>query len=467
MSNKSSHLVRALVHSVIVASSAVATSAAFADPSTEFPTYLVGPQPNGSYVMSTGQVITPAGKVTILGSPVRAKAVALNPANPNNAAVLLMGASSAVDVIDLSTGAVLQKYTPFSDTHGSFTGISYSSDGKQLLFSQDDSYLAVANVDPKTGLLSDSQHLKVAPSQAFINCTGITLGLPSAPVTTLCGNFYNGNNYTSNPAGVAVSPDSKTGYVVLNQNNTLQPVDLTVNPVVAKGTQIRVGNAPNSVVLHGKYAYVSNEGGRVATPSDFTNSSSGTPIVASPESGTAITGTISVVNTTNGEVVATIDTGGRHPTAMAIAGDRLFVTNTDSDNIGVIDLDTNRLERTIKVSLPLLGDNFDDRFDWFGGDDDRRARTPFGAQPTGIAVVGSIAYVTLFTANAIAVVDLSGGAERPILGLIPTASTPSTIAYDTIAANSSSPTTRDSAPGAQRRPHTASRDSTRTRTLAR
>jgi YVTN family beta-propeller protein len=431
MSSKSSHIVRCLVHSIVAATSAAATSAAFADPSTQFPTYTVGQQPNGSFVMSTGQIVTPAGKVTILGSPVRAKAVALSPTNPNSAAILLMGASSAVDVVDLGTGAVLQNYTPFNDKSGAITGITYSPDGKHLLFSQDDSYLAVANVDPKTGLLSDSQHLKVAPSQAFINCAGITLGLPSAPVTTLCGNFYNGNNYTSNPAGVAVSSDSKTAYVVLNQNNTLQAVDLTVNPVVAKGTQVRVGNAPNSVVLHGKYAYVSNEGGRVAQSSDFTNSSSGTPIVASRESGTAITGTISVVDTTNGQVVATIDTGGRHPTGMTIAGDRLFVTNTGSDNIGVIDLDTNRLERTVKVSLPLLGEGSDERFDWFGGDDDdKHVRTPFGAQPTGIAIVGSVAYVTLYTANAIAVVDLSGGADHPILGLIPTASTPSTIAFD-------------------------------------
>ncbi len=428
MSSKSSYLVRCLVRSVIAATSAAAASAAFADPSAEFPTYTVGPQANGSYVMSTGQIVAPAGHVTILGSPVRAKQVVLNPTNPNTAAILLMGASSAVDVIDLSTGNVLQNYTPFKDKHGSFTGISYSPDGKYLLFSQDDSYLAIASVDPKTGLLSDYQHLNVPPSQAFINCSGITVGLPSNPVTTVCGNFYNGNDYTSNPAGVAVSADSKTAYVVLNQNNTLQPVDLTVNPVVPKGTQIRVGNAPNSVILNGKYAYISNEGGRIATSSDFTNISSGTPIVASRESGTAITGTISVVDTTTGQLVANVETGGRHPTGMTIANGRLFVTNTGSDNIGVIDLATNRLERTIQIKLPLPGEGWDS----FGfGDDERHEGKPFGAQPTSIAVVGSVAYVTLYTANAVAVMDLSGGAWwNPILGLIPTASTPSTVVYD-------------------------------------
>lgn len=189
-------------------------------------------------------------------------------------------------------------------------------------------------MDPKAGLLSDAQQLKLAPSQAYINCSGITVGLPKDPVTTICGNFYNGNDYTSNPAGVAVAADSKTAYVILNQNNTLQAVDLTQSPAVAKGTQVRVGNAPNSVVLWGKYAYVSNEGGRVATASDFTNTSSGTPIVASHVNGSAVTGTVSV------------------------------------------------------------------------------------------------AYVTLYTANAVAIVDLSGGAEHAVLGLVPTASTPCSIVVD-------------------------------------
>ncbi len=419
MPSKASYLIRSLVHTTLAAAAA---SAAMADPSVRFPTYTVGPQPDGSYVMSTTQIITPAGKVIDLGSPVRAKAVALNPSN-NTAAVLLMGASSAVDVIDTQTGAILQSYSPFGDSSGSFTGITYSPDGKSLLFSQDDSFLAIANVDPKTGLLSDSQQLKVPPSQAFINCNGITVGLKSDPVTTLCGNFYNGNTYTSNPAGVAVSNDSKTAYVILNQNNTLQAVDLTTKPAQTKGTQVRVGNAPNSIVLNGKYAYVSNEGGRIAQPDDFTNISTGTPIVASPVSGTAITGTISLVDTQTGQLVTTIDSGGRHPTGMTIAGANLFVANAGSDNIGVIDLSTNRLTRTIRVALPPQGQdgNFDDS-----------GRTAFGAQPTSIVVVGSVAYVTLYTANAIAVVDISGSADTPILGLIPTASTPSTIAYDQV-----------------------------------
>jgi hypothetical protein len=241
---------------------------------------------------------------------------------------------------------------------------------------------------------------------------------------------------------VAVSADNKSAYVLLNQNYTLQAVDLTAvatnGSVTTKGASVPVGNAPNSVVTNGQYVYVTNEGGRVATPSDFTNDSSGTPIVADRVNGSAVSGTISVYDTAKGIVVANIETGGRHPTAMTISGSFLFVMNTGSENIGVIDLRTNRLMRTISVALPLPGnrDDRDDRDvfgnDWFadqGFGHDGKGKA-FGAQPTSMAVVGSVAYVSLYTINAIAVVDLSGGTDNAILGYIPTASTPASVAYD-------------------------------------
>ena len=385
------------------------SSAAFAS-STYFPTYQVGPQANGTYLMSTGQIVAPAGKTVILGSPIRAKGAVLNPTNPNSAAVLDMGAAQAVQVFDPANGALEQLYRPFGDSDGSFTGIAYTPDGTKLLFSQDDSHLAIASVDPSTGLLSDLAQIYLPPSQAYINCKNITIGLPTEPVNQACGQFYSGNTYTSNPGGIAVSADSKTAYVLLNGNNTLQAIDLTANPPVTKGTQVRVGNAPNAVVLNGNYAYVSNEGGRVATPNDFTNVSNGTPIVASTANGSSITGTVSVVDLTKGKVVATIKVG-LHPTGMTISNGILYVCDTSSEALTEIDLATNKVVKNISLKLPLPTANF-------------------GAEPTSIAIVGTTAYVTLYTVNAIAVVDLSGASANPVLGYIPTASTPDSIAYD-------------------------------------
>src|SRR5580658_5656231 len=87
--------------------------------SQEFPTYYTGPQPNGSWVVSNGQILTPAGIQVNLGDRVRAKAIALNPnVRSHTAAVLTLGTSAsdgdgAVEVFDTNTGVVLQNYITF------------------------------------------------------------------------------------------------------------------------------------------------------------------------------------------------------------------------------------------------------------------------------------------------------------------------------------------------------------------
>src|SRR4029077_16202489 len=50
-------------------------AAAQSAPSKLYPTYFTGPQPNGSWVVSDGQVVNPAGTQVDLGIRVRAKAL--------------------------------------------------------------------------------------------------------------------------------------------------------------------------------------------------------------------------------------------------------------------------------------------------------------------------------------------------------------------------------------------------------
>src|ERR1019366_7334167 len=116
---------------------------------------------------------------------------------------------------------------------------------------------------------------------------------------------------------------------------------------------IRVGNAPHSILIdsNGTTAYVSNEGGRVATEADFQINSAGTEIVADQVVGAAITGTVSVVNLASMKVTATISTG-LHPTGMAFYGGHLLVANTYSDTISVINTATNEVAWTIDLGLP-------------------------------------------------------------------------------------------------------------------
>src|SRR5215475_3627900 len=74
-----------------------------------YPTYLTGPQPNGSWVVGNGQIINPAGIQVDLGNQVRAKAIALNPyKKTHTAAVLTEGAAEAVEIFDTDNGVVLQ-----------------------------------------------------------------------------------------------------------------------------------------------------------------------------------------------------------------------------------------------------------------------------------------------------------------------------------------------------------------------
>jgi YVTN family beta-propeller protein len=388
--------------------------------SKEYPTYSAGPQPNGSWVVSSGQVINPAGTQVNLGIRVRAKAVALNPkSKTHTAAVLTMGTSTsdgngAVEVFDTTTGVVLQNYSPLGglDPSGSYSGIAYSADGKHLVFSQDSSNVTIANVNAQ-GLLSDDAQISVPPNNSFITCFPNS---PPAAYANPCGSFY--SSYTSYPGGVALSKDGSSAYALLNQNDTLAQIDLTATPPV-QGQQIRVGNAPHSILINhtGTTAYVSNEGGRAATQADFQINSAGTEIVADPVVGAAITGTVSVVDLASMTVTANVSTG-MHPTGMAFYESSLLVANTYSDTISVINTASNKVERTISLGLPIGVPG--------------AGQPAYGAAPDSIAVdaKNGIAYVALYNANAIAVVDLGRGVQNPVVGMIPVAYAPSSVVLD-------------------------------------
>jgi YVTN family beta-propeller protein len=389
----------------------VALAVAQSDP---YPTYVAGPQPNGSWVVSSGQVINPAGTQVNLGIRVRAKAVALNPnAKTHTAAVLTLGASQAVEVFDTRTGVVLQNYLTLGvDPSGSYSGIAYSTDGKYLVFSQDSSNVAIAKVTEQ-GLLEDYAQVSVPPNNSFITC------FPNSPPASYgnpCGSFYTPS--TSYPGGLALSSDGTSAYALLNQNNTLAKIDLTTTPP-AQGTQIRVGNAPHSIVItrDGTTAYVSNEGGRAATAEEFQINSAGTEIVADPVVGAATTGSVSVVDLASMTVTGTISTG-LHPTGMAFYGGNLLVANAYSDTISVIDTDANQVVRTIDLGLPIRLPG--------------QLQPAYGAGPNSIAVdaKNNVAYVALYNANAIGVVDLSENASNPVMGMIPVAYAPCSVVLD-------------------------------------
>lgn len=409
--------------------------------SVPFPTYQVGQNKTASHgpdypstlpapwVVSDGQIITPAGTQVYLGITTRAKAVALNPTGNDTAAVLQMGAPQPVTIFNTRTGAVLQTFTAAAAAGGSEAGIAYSPDGKYLLFSQDGSYgpsyVAIASVSAG-GLLSN--YIKVGVPldvnaagylttvKCFPNSPSGTTGssaIPCGQTVSLTGN----GAPTSYPLGIAVSKDGKTAYAVLDNNDTLTKIDLS-QPTPVQVKEIRVGNVPQSVILSpdGETAYVSNEAGRIATEHDFQEYSNGTPVVAA-KNGATSTGTVSVVNLAKFEVTGTIETG-LHPTGMAFWGKKLLVANTYSDTLSVIDTSNNLEERKIDLALPI------------GVPDEKKAA--YGAGPDSIAVdtKRERAYVALYNANSIAVVNLRAYAEKAIIGYIPVGYAPTSIVFD-------------------------------------
>ena len=398
-----------------------------------FPTYHPGPLGNGEWVLGSGQIITPAGtQVNLMvkestGTGVRAKVIALNPNLNSNghrtAAVLTLGSnvnSGAIQVLDVTAGTILQVFTPNGSNKGATAGLVYTQDGSHLLFSQDSSYVTVANV-AADGTLTYSTQVKLPVNLSFIQCFSNsppgTTG--SAPIP--CGQTVSSG--TAYPLGLAVTSDSKTAYSVLDTNDSLTKIDLTTVPPT-QVAEIRVGNIPNSVLISndGRTAYVSNEGGRIATMDDFQQYSNGTPIVSDNPTGTTSTATISVVDLASFTLSNTITLSGTHPTGMAFWGQYLLVADTYTDNISVIDTTTNKEVRKISVALPI-------------GVPTPLASSPraYGAAPNSLAVdsVNNVAYVALYNANAVAVVDLSAGNNAPVKGMIPVGYAPSSVSLDT------------------------------------
>jgi DNA-binding beta-propeller fold protein YncE len=423
--------------------------------SVQFPTYSPGANLSGSqgpnypstlphpWVVSDGAIITPAGIQVYLGTTTRAKAVAVNPLGNHTAAVLQMGAPQAVTIFNTQTGAVLQNVKYGTSATGSATGIAYTSDGLHLLFSQDSGFVAYVNVSATTGQVTtdvarislplDATDVSVPgfgnePVINTANCTQ-TVTMPgtnveiSGPIGTTgsiaipCGIAVSGTS--SYPLGLAIAPSNLTAYVVLDASNELGEINLGTNALVR---QIRVGNVPHSVVISadGKTAYVSNEAGRIAKKNDFQLYSDGTPVVATNPEGATATGTVSVVDLTKFTVTNTIETG-LHPTGMAFWGKYLLIANAYSDSITMVNTaNLNKAERTINLGLPISVPG--------------AGESAFGAGPNSITVdsKNNIAYVALYNANAIAVVDLNNAGANSVMGMIPVGYAPSSVVLDTV-----------------------------------
>jgi YVTN family beta-propeller protein len=204
------------------------------------------------------------------------------------------------------------------------------------------------------------------------------------------------------------SPDGSTLYAALNGQNTVVSLDPSTGAIEHTWS---VGIAPRELTFAGGRLYVSNEGGRQARPGDTTMGSYGTQVPANGYLGTSTTGTVSVIDPANPSTAVGAIPVGLHPTAMYRSGNTLFVANTNSDTVSVIDATTNRVVQTIETKP------------W--------PSSSVGYEPDGIALTkdGHL-LVTLGRANAVAVYRYDGTPQDPVsyIGLLPTDYYPATVA---------------------------------------
>jgi YVTN family beta-propeller protein len=245
-----------------------------------------------------------------------------------------------------------------------------------------------------------------------VNADG-TLGTPTRFPLPTAGTHPSGNAATQVPNSALVgqtvySPDGSTLYAALNGQNTVVALDPSTGVVEHTWN---VGIAPRGLAFVGSKLYVSDEGGRQAKPGETTMGSYGTQVPANGYLGTSATGEVSVINTADPSAAVGSIAVGLHPTAMYASQHALFVTNTNSDTVSVIDAAKDQVVQTIETRP------------W--------PSSTVGYEPDGIDLTkdGHL-LVTLGRANAVAVYRYDGVAKDPVsyIGLLPTDYYPADVA---------------------------------------
>jgi YVTN family beta-propeller protein len=299
----------------------VAAGLAAAEGFGAFGSHQVGEQVGNRILLASNQWISPVGD-RILVNNGRITSSTISPDGTKLAALTWLNFTGFVSIIDLKTGKVVQQLGTGAAGDPQLGDGTLSPDNP--IYSADGSSLWV----PQSG---DLVRLKVAAD-----------GSVSSPKVIKTS----GPHGDAIPSGLALSADGSKLYAALNGNNTLGVIDTATDSLVK---EIPVGNAPRQVVISGNEAFVSNEGGRPATPGEFTNDSYGTPIVADPSTGGATTGTLSVVDLDQGTQTSTIRVG-LQPTALFLHEKTLFVANSNDDSVSIVDTESKQVKQTFNVN---------------------------------------------------------------------------------------------------------------------
>jgi YVTN family beta-propeller protein len=312
----------------------------------------VGPNAAGGFETPVNQLVVPAGRQVELPD-MRPQALALS---PDKRLLVTAGQTHELVVLDPSNGNVLQR-VPFPDAgrnHAPAAGanpvapdvnarLSYTG----LVFAPDGSRLYMANLDGD---------VKVFAVQKDHKLNGL-FSIPLPPCQGL-------GRAAEIPSGIAVSPDGKRLYVVLNLSNRLAELDAETGRVLRLWD---VGVEPYDVVLSQSKAYVSNWGGRRPDAPSLTGPAGlGTFVRVDPLHHVPGEGSLSIIDLNHNTPAVELLTG-LHASGLAVSPNGRYVAlaNAGSDTLSVIDTRTDQIVETI-CARQDPGD-------------------PFGAQPNAVA----------------------------------------------------------------------------------
>ncbi|WP_445524048.1 alkaline phosphatase family protein [Streptomyces cyslabdanicus] len=307
-----------LVTACIATAALVVSGTAFAD-THQFGTQQVGQTTDQGLVVSSDQYIAPYGDRLVIDNG-KIMSSSVSPDGTHVAASVTDG-GVALAIVDLKNWKVQQLVgnnaaadLRISGNDVGQEGPAYSPDGTQLWLGQTDGYT----------------RFTVRPDGSVADPTFITIPADGSKHALV---------------GAAVfSPDGSTVYSAVNGQNRVVAINAATGVIEQSWT---VGNAPRGMVQVGTKLYVSNEGGRPAKPGDTTINSYGTQVPADPKTGATTTGTVSVIDLADpAAAVGSVDVG-LHPTTMYARKGAVFVTNTATNDVSVIDTRRDKVVQTI------------------------------------------------------------------------------------------------------------------------
>jgi YVTN family beta-propeller protein len=308
-------LVTAATTAVVVATG---TGIAFAQ-THQFGTDQVGQTTEQGLVVSDDQYVNPIGKRLVINNG-KIMSSSVSPDGTHLAASVADG-GMALAIVDLENWKVQQVVgnnaaanLRISGNDVGQEGPTYSPDGSQLWLGQTNGY----------------RTFTVNPDGTLGNPTFITIP-QDGPKRALVGE-------------AVFSPDGSTVYSAVNGQNRVVAINAATGAIQQSWA---VGNAPRDMIKVGTKLYVSNEGGRPAMPGDTTINSYNTQVPADPVTAATTTGTVSVIDLANPAAAVTSIDVGLHPTALYASNGALFVTNTATNDVSVIDTASNTVVQTI------------------------------------------------------------------------------------------------------------------------